>query len=230
MTHFFLPLGTLVNVLTVVCGSLIGIFFHKCIPSRIHTTVMQAIGLCTLLIGTQMALKFVNLIFLIFSLLGGAILGELLQLEDKFISVSEKIKQKCKTSAPNFTQGLLTAFLIFCIGSLTILGALEEGINNNHALLYTKATLDGFTAIALSASYGVGVLFSVIPLFIYQTTLTLLAAMLQPFFTPALINQLTAVGGVLIIGLGINLLQLKEIKVTNLLPSLIFVFILKPFL
>lgn len=225
-----LPLGTLVNVVTVTIGSLIGLIFKRHIPPRIHKTVFQAIGLCTLLIGMQMALRVENLLLLIFSLLGGAIIGEGFDLEKKFIFLCEKLKQKCNSSSPTFTQGLLTSFLIFCIGSLTILGALEEGISHNPTLLFTKATLDGFTAIALSASYGIGVLFSIIPLFIYQTSLTLLAKAIQPFFTPILINQLTAVGGILILGLGVSLLKIKEIRITNLLPSLIFVLIFKGFL
>jgi len=225
-----LPIGTLINALTVIVGSLIGLFLGKSIPPRIHQTVFQAIGLCTLFIGIQMALKVEHLLLLIFALLGGAIVGEYFRLEEKFLAGCELLKRKCNSDSPTFAQGLLTAFLIFCVGSLTILGALEEGINNNPSLLLTKATLDGFTAIALSASYGIGVLFSVLPLLIYQLGLTLLASNLKAFLTPVLVNQLTAVGGILIIGLGLNLLQIKEIRVTNLLPSLVLVVLLKYFL
>lgn len=225
-----LPIGTLTNVLTVTIGSLIGLFLQNRIPPKIQRTVFQAIGLCTLLIGIQMALKVENVLLLIFSLLGGAIVGEGLALEEKLVNLSEKLKKKINSKSSTFSQGLLTAFLIFCVGSLTILGAMEEGLRNNPTLMLTKATLDGFTSIALSASYGIGVLFSVIPLFLYQMALTLLASSLQNFFTPLLINQLTGVGGVLILGLGISLLEIKRLPITNLLPSLIFVLLLKGFL
>jgi hypothetical protein len=225
-----LPVGTLVNGLTVILGSLIGIFLKNRIPPQVQRTVFQAIGLCTLLIGIQMALKVENVLLLIFSLLGGAIVGESLNLEAKLVALSEKLKKKVNSSSSTFTQGLLTAFLIFCVGSLTILGAFDEGLRQDPTLMFTKATLDGFTSIALSASYGIGVLFSVIPLLIYQLSLTFLANSLQTYFTPLLINQLTGVGGVLILGLGISLLELKKLPITNLLPSLLFVLLLKSFL
>ena len=177
-----------------------------------------------------MALKVENLILLIFSILFGAIVGEALDLEKRLDSLAEILKKKLKSQSSSFTQGLITAFLIFCIGSLTILGALDEGIRGDHTLLLTKSTLDGFTSIALAATYGLGVMFSVIPMLIYQGTITLLAGQFQNLFTPILINQLTAVGGILILGLGLNLLEIKQIKITNMLPALLFVFVFKPLL
>jgi uncharacterized membrane protein YqgA involved in biofilm formation len=225
-----MPLGTIINVLAVILGSFLGLCLKSRIPPKIHQRVFQGIGLATLLIGLQMALKVENLILLIFSILFGAIVGEALDLEKRLDSLAEILKKKLKSQSSSFTQGLITAFLIFCIGSLTILGALDEGIRGDHTLLLAKSTLDGFTSIALAATYGLGVMFSVIPMLIYQGTITLLARQFQNLFTPILINQLTAVGGILILGLGLNLLEIKQIKITNMLPALLFVFVFKPLL
>ncbi len=225
-----MPLGTIINVLAVILGSFLGLCLKSHIPPKIHQRVFQGIGLATLLIGLQMALKVENLILLIFSILFGAIVGEALDLEKRLDSLAEILKKKLKSQSSSFTQGLITAFLIFCIGSLTILGALDEGIRGDHTLLLAKSTLDGFTSIALAATYGLGVMFSVIPMLIYQGTITLLARQFQNLFTPILINQLTAVGGILILGLGLNLLEIKQIKITNMLPALLFVFVFKPLL
>jgi len=225
-----MPLGTIINVLAVILGSFLGLCLKPRIPPKIHQRVFQGIGLVTLLIGLQMALKVENLILLIFSILFGAIVGEALNLEKRLDTLAEIIKKKIKSQNSSFTEGLITAFLIFCIGSLTILGALDEGIRGDHTLLLTKSTLDGFTSIALAATYGLGVMFSVIPMLIYQGAITLLAGQFQNFFTQVLINQLTAVGGILILGLGLNLLEIKQIKVTNMLPALLFVFAFKPLL
>ena len=225
-----MPLGTIINVLAVILGSFLGLCLKSRIPPKIHQRVFQGIGLATLLIGLQMALKVESLILLIFSILFGAIVGEALDLEKRLDSLAEILKKKLKSQSSSFTQGLITAFLIFCIGSLTILGALDEGIRGDHTLLLAKSTLDGFTSIALAATYGLGVMFSVIPMLIYQGTITLLARQFQNLFTPILINQLTAVGGILILGLGLNLLEIKQIKITNMLPALLFVFVFKSLL
>ncbi|WP_457570749.1 DUF554 domain-containing protein [Desulfovulcanus sp.] len=225
-----MPLGTIINVLAVILGSFLGLCLKSRIPPKIHQRVFQGIGLATLLIGLQMALKVENLILLIFSILFGAIVGEAIDLEKHLDNLAGLLKKKLKSQSSSFTQGLITAFLIFCIGSLTILGALDEGIRGDHTLLLTKSILDGFTSIALAATYGLGVMFSVIPMFIYQGTITLLAGQFQNLFTPILINQLTAVGGILILGLGLNLLEIKQIKITNMLPALLFVFVFKPLL
>ncbi|MBT8762861.1 DUF554 domain-containing protein [Desulfohalobiaceae bacterium Ax17] len=225
-----MPLGTIINILAVILGSLIGLCLKSHISPKIHQRVFQGIGLTTLLIGMQMALKVENLLLLIFSILLGAITGEAIDLEKHLDNLANRLKKKLGSQSSTFTQGLITAFLIFCIGSLTILGALDEGIRGDHTLLLTKSTLDGFTSIALSATYGLGVMFSVIPMLIYQGGITLLAGQFQSLFTPVLINQLTAVGGILILGLGLNLLEIKQIKITNMLPALVIVFLFKPLL
>ncbi len=219
-------IGTLVNVGAVIIGSIIGLIIHTKLPKRIITIVFQGIGLFTIFIGIKMALKTDYLLIMVFSIVIGSIIGELINIEKGINSFSEYLKRKIKISSDKFSEGLITAFLLFCLGSMTILGAIEEGLGNRPTLLLTKSLMDGFSSIALSASLGIGVIFSIIPLLIYQGGLTLFAGYLQSFLTQIMINELTAVGGILLIGLGINILEILKLRISNMLPSLIIVIIL----
>ena len=219
-------LGTLINTGTVITGCFIGLFFHKKLPKKIITIVFQGIGLFTLFLGFSMALKTEHLLLMIFSLVLGAIIGELIDIDKKLHNISELLKTKFKSKNDHFAEGLITAFLLFCMGSMTVLGAFEEGLGGKPNLLLAKSILDGFSSIALSSALGIGVLFSVIPLIIYQGGLTILAGLLENYFTTQLINELSAVGGILLIGLGISILKIKEIKIVNMLPSLLVVVVL----
>lgn len=221
-----IPTGTIINIATVLIGGTLGLLLRRSFPEKIRTIVFQGLGLCTLLIGMQMALQVKDPLILIFSILLGGILGELIQLDRKIEQLSNTFKAKLKFKDQGFTEGLVTAFLIFCIGSMTIVGALNEGISGDRSLLLTKSMLDGFTAIALASTFGVGVLFSVIPMLIFQGGLTVFASQFQELFSPILLAQLTATGGVLILGIGLNLLEIKDIKVINLLPALAVVVVL----
>jgi len=217
-----LPVGTIVNVLAVLVGGAAGLLAGNRLPERLRLVVFQGLGLCTLAIGVTMILKMHNPLVVIFSVVMGAVAGELLGLERRFEALSERLKARLKSDNELFTDGLVTAFLIFCVGSMTILGAFDEGLRGDPTLLFTKSMLDGFAAIALAATYGLGVLFSIVPLFLYQYGLTLFAGLLQHLFTAAMIAQLTATGGVLILGIGLNLLNIKRIPLTNFLPALVF--------
>ena len=223
-------LGTIVNVLAVALGSLIGLFFRKNFPESLRKILFQGLGLCTLAVGITMILKVENLITVIFSVVLGGITGELLKLQECFDGFGNWLKKRLKSDNEKFTEGLVSAFLIFCVGAMTIMGAMDEGLRGNHTLLFTKSMLDGFTSIALAATFGSGVFFSTIPLLVYQGALTLFASWAQGFFTEAIVHQLTSVGGVLVLGIGINLLEIQKIKVTNLLPSLVFIVILTNFI
>jgi uncharacterized membrane protein YqgA involved in biofilm formation len=161
------------------------------------------------------------MLIFIFALILGGILGEVIGLAEWMSSLSDQLKLFVGASDSNFTEGLITAFLLFCIGSMTIVGALEEGLSKNRSLIYVKSTLDGFTAIALTASFGIGVLFSIIPMLIFQGGITVLAVKLKPIFDQKTLDLVSAVGGILIIGISINMLQLGEITLENLLPSLL---------
>lgn len=222
-----LPVGTLVNVAAVLIGGGAGLVLNDRLPARVKSMVFQGLGLCTLAIGMSMALEMANPVAVIFSVVFGGIIGAALKLEEKFEHFGDWLKAKVKSKNEHFTDGMVTAFLIFCVGSLTILGAFDEGLRQDPTLLFTKAMLDGFASIALAATYGIGVLFSVAPMFAYQYGLTLSAGALQGFFTEPMIAQLTATGGVLILGIGVNLLDLKRIPLTNLLPALVIAVLLE---
>lgn len=218
-----LPLGTIVNALAVILGSSVGLLLRRGLPERMRGIVFQGIGICTLLIGMQLALKVENLLVLVFAVLLGGLLGEWARLEDRLKDLGERLRQRLKSSEGRFTEGLLMAFLIFCVGSMTVVGALEEGTTGNPQLLYVKSVLDGFTSIALAATYGIGVLFSVVPLLLYQIGLTLLAGAIEPLLGAAVLSQMTAVGGVLILGIALNVLEIRTVRVTNFLPALLIV-------
>lgn len=214
-------IGTLVNVAAVVAGSLIGMVLKNRLPQKITTIVFQAIGLATIFFGISMALKSNNWVILILSLVSGAIIGQVLNLDERMNRVGERLKTILKVSNIKFTEGLVTAFLLFCMGSMTVLGSLEEGMNNNADLLLAKSVMDGFSSIALAAAMGIGVMFSALPLLIYQGAITLFAGSLQEFLSTPMINEITATGGILLIGMGFNILEIKKIPVLNLLPALL---------
>jgi uncharacterized membrane protein YqgA involved in biofilm formation len=219
-------LGTFINTGAVILGSIIGLLLHKRLPKNITTIVFQGIGLFTLFLGFSMALKTSNYLILIFSIVIGSIIGQLLSIDRALDHFSNLLKTKISTDNEKFSDGFVTAFLLFCMGSMTILGAFEEGLGGRPNLLLTKSVLDGFSSIALSAGLGVGVIFSVIPLLIYQGGLTLLAGWLGQFFNDIVINEISAVGGLILVGLGINILEIKKIKVINMLPGLLVAVIL----
>jgi len=231
-------LGTFINVGAVIAGSLVGLLFHARLPKRFTTVAFQGIGLFTLFIGFTMAAKTKSLLVLVFSIVLGAITGELLDIDRLLNRFGEWLRRKLEkketrhedTKARSgdglersrFAEGLVTAFLLFCMGSMTVLGAIEEGLGGRPNLLAAKSVLDGFASLALAASLGIGVLFSVIPLLIYQGGLTLLAGSLHAVLSNAVVNEVSAAGGLILIGLGITILEIKQLKVLNMLPALVF--------
>lgn len=222
-------LGTLINAAAVILGSLIGLAIHARLPERLTRIAFQGIGLFTVFLGFTMAAKTSNFLVMIFSIVPGSIIGELIGIEKHMDRLAGRIKQKIRSENKSFSEGFITAFLLFCMGSMTILGAIEEGLGGRPDLLIAKSVLDGFSSIALAASLGAGVIFSVLPLLVYQGGITLFASSLQQFFTSALINELSAVGGLLLIGLGINILEIKRLSILNMLPSLVIAVILAYF-
>jgi uncharacterized membrane protein YqgA involved in biofilm formation len=222
------PKATIVNILTVTTGSLLGLWLNQLFSENFQEILFQAVGLGTLLIGIRMALKLPDgyILIFIFSLIIGGLWGEWADLSSKITGLSDSLKIWLGNEDRQFSEGLITAFLLFCVGSMTIVGALEEGMNKNRELLYTKSILDGFSSIALTAAYGIGVWFSVIPMLIFQGGLTLLASALKKYFSPKVIDSLSALGGILIIGISIMLLKLGDIRLHNLLPALLVMHIL----
>jgi uncharacterized membrane protein YqgA involved in biofilm formation len=219
-------IGTLVNVATVVTGSLIGLLFKSRLPERYVKIFFQVIGLFTLYLGISMALKSTHILQMVFSLILGAVIGEALHLDRGIEKLAGRVKKRFKNKNERFTDGLLTAFLLYCVGSLTILGALREGMTGDAHLLFVKSLMDGVSSVALASGLGVGVLFSAVPLLIFQGGITLLAMWLGDFFPAVMITELSAVGGVLLLGLGIDILGVKKIKVINMLPALVVIIVL----
>lgn len=215
---------------TVLIGSTIGLLIRSKLPERYVQVIFQVFGLFTMFLGVKMALVTQNIMVMIFSLLIGTILGEWWNIEKGMGIFAEFLKKKIKSKDENFAEGFITAFLIFCMGSLTVLGAIEEGLGGKPNLLLTKSLMDGFSSMALASALGPGVLFSVIPLFLFQGGLTLGASSVSELLTDPIIAELSAVGGILLIGLGINLLEIKKIRVMNMLPALIIVVILARYL
>jgi uncharacterized membrane protein YqgA involved in biofilm formation len=215
-------LGTILNIITVVAGTAIGLLLKSRLPEKLIRTIFQAIGLFTLVIGFMMALKVQSILIVFFSLIIGAIVGEVIDLDILVEKVGFKLKKKVKLGGEQFSEGVLTAFLMFCMGSMTILGAFNEGIKNDSTLLITKSIMDGLSSIALASALGIGVGFSAIPILIYQGGLTLFASFLGNFMSESMLTELTATGGIILVGLGINILEIKKIRVFNLLPSLVF--------
>ena len=178
-------IGTLINAGAIVLGSAIGMMIKTKLPQKLVTILFQALGLFTILLGVKMALEMQEFLLVIGSLVVGSIIGELLGLEKSLEKFSFWIKVKMKSKDEKFSDGLITAFLLYCMGSLTILGAIEEGMNGNADLLLMKSMMDGFSSIALASAMGIGVGFSAIPLLIYQGGLTLFAGSLGSFFSEA---------------------------------------------
>ncbi len=222
--------GTFVNVATVIVGSLIGLALQRSLPERIRQIVFQAIGLFTVVYGVTMALQLAKdvkyVLALVFSLLLGGVLGEWADLQGRLERLGDWLKQRIAGSGDRFTEGLVTAFLIYCIGPMTLIGSLDSGLRGDNALLLTKATLDGFMSIALASTYGIGVAVSVVPLFIFQAGISLLGMTARHGVSEIMISQLSATGGVLILGLGLNLLDVAKLRITNLLPALALIAIL----
>ncbi|WP_339217665.1 DUF554 domain-containing protein [Ornithinibacillus sp. FSL M8-0202] len=220
--------GTLVNGALIVIGNLLGLVFTK-IPERYKETVMHGIGLAVILIGMQMAFSTEVIIVVLLSLLSGAIIGELLRVEDKLNQFGNWIGSKFRTKSDktSVSQGFVTASLIFIVGAMAIIGALDSGIRGDHEVLITKGILDGFVALVLTSTLGIGVVLSVVPVVVYQGAIALLATQIErwvpDYFLNGLIVELTAVGGLLIVAIGLNMLKVVQIRVGNLLPSIITV-------
>lgn len=206
---------------TVAAGSSLGMLLNAKIPESLTRMVFQVLGLFTMFMGIQMSLKTGNGLILVLSLLSGSLIGYALQLEKRSESLINRFNRKEGESGRRFTEGLLTAFMMFCVGSMTLLGCLEEGISGKRDLLITKSIMDFFSSTALASAFGKGVLFSVIPLFVYQGSLTLGASLISPLINEAMTSEMTAAGGIMLLALGFNILEVKKLQVINMLPALV---------
>ncbi|MFS0865538.1 DUF554 domain-containing protein [Fredinandcohnia sp. 179-A 10B2 NHS] len=224
-------LGTIVNGICIIAGTFIGKLLHR-IPENIKSTVMQGIGLAVSLLGIQMGLKSEQFLIVIFSLVFGAILGEWWGLDDKLNALGIWIEKKVGSSSSEGTlaKGFVTATLIFVIGAMAIIGALDSGLRQDHHVLYTKSIIDGFTSLILATTLGIGVLFSAIPVMIYQGSIALFATQIEKWVPSSLMDsfivEMTGTGGLMILAIGLNLLGITKIRVANLLPGILITAIL----
>ncbi|MBC3887745.1 DUF554 family protein [Acetobacterium paludosum] len=214
-------LGTIINAAAIVFCSLIGLLLKEALPQRLCETITQGLGLGVVIIGTTMALKTENITLMLVSLLLGAIVGELIDIEKQLKRIGDTLESKMRKSNNNVSIGFVSASLLFCTGSMAIMGSLENGITGTYSILLSKSLLDGIFAMILSSTMGIGVLLSAIPVFLYQGSISLLANSIKPFLSTEMITEMNAVGGILIMAIGINMLKIKEFKVGNLLPSII---------
>jgi hypothetical protein len=214
--------GTLVNTGAVVAGSLLGVMIGKRLPDRVKTIVMQALGLSVVLIGLQMALSGTRPLLVIGSLLLGAVTGELMDVEGRIAAVGEWLKRRFRSESSTFVQGFVTASVLYCTGAMVIVGSIRDGTVGDPSILYVKSLLDGVASIAFASSLGSGVAFSALSVFLVQGSITLLASKLAFLQGPGVIEAVTATGGLLILGIGINILEIKQIRVGNLVPALVY--------
>ena len=216
--------GVLVNVLTVLIGSTVGLLLKKQIPEKLTTAVMTAIGLCTVAIGVTGVIKGQNQLVMIISLVLGTIVGTLIDIDGKLTRIGDKLqKKKGENEKSTFSQGFVTASLLFCVGAMTIVGSMNAGISGDNQMLYTKSVLDLISSTMLGASLGIGVLCSSVFVLAFQGGLVALSMALGSFLNDFAVAELICAGSVMIIALGLNLIGITKIKVANLLPGLVLV-------
>ncbi|MBN2544550.1 MAG: DUF554 domain-containing protein [Spirochaetes bacterium] len=213
-------LGTIVNFSAIIIGSVIGLLFNKIIPERFRITIVQGLGLSVIMVGIINGLKSDSLLLIIISIVLGSYIGELLRIEENLEKLGQWLENKFSKDNSNFIKSFVTSSLIFCVGSMAIVGSLESGLTQDHKTLYVKSLLDGIASIIFASSLGIGVIFSSVIVLIYQGTITITASLLKPYLTDIVINQMTSIGGIIIIGIGINILEIKKIKVGNMIPSI----------
>ena len=217
-------LGVIVNVITVIIGSTIGLLFKKVIPEKVSNAAMVGLGVCTLYIGISGSLCGENVLILIASIVLGVIVGTLLNIDGAINKLAKKVEAKFQkeNSKVSIADGIITATLLFCVGSMTVTGSIQAGLTGDNSLLITKAMLDLVSSMMLASSLGIGVLLSSVAVFVIQGGLVLLAGLISPFMSAAAINEMTCAGSILIIMIGTNLMGITKIKVADFLPSIIF--------
>ena len=212
--------GTIVNVAAIIVGSLLGLLVKGNIPKKVGDTVIQGLGLCVLLIGITGAIKVNNLMLVIISMLIGAAIGETIDIDKLLNKLGEKAESKFKGKGGCVSEGFVTSSLLFCVGAMAIVGALDSGLRGDYKILFAKSILDFVFSVITASTLGIGVMLSAISVFIYQGTITLLAVVLKGFLIQSVITDMTAVGSLLIIGISLNILGATKIKVANFLPAM----------
>ena len=222
-------IGTIIITLTVIGGSTIGLIVNKGIPERIGDQMMKALGLCTIFIGVQGAFKGENTLIMIISMVVGVVIGEGIDIDRRVNAGVRRLETrfiKKKEGQHSISEGLITSSLLFCIGSMTIVGCLNAGLLNDNTMLYTKSTLDFCSSMIFASTLGIGVLLAAVVVLVYQGGLTLLAGLAAPLLTTTVINEMTCVGSLIIIATGLNLIGVAKIKLMNYIPAMFMPIIL----
>lgn len=211
--------GTLVNTAGIVCGSIVGLLLKKSVPEKYQQTVMHGLALSVGLIGLQMALKTQNILIVILSIVIGGLIGEWMDIDRCLTRVGEWLTMRMGNKYGSVGEGFITGSLVFCVGAMAIVGSIQDGLTGDASTLYAKAMLDTVGSVVFASGMGIGVALSGITVLLYQGMVTLLASSLSSFISDGMIREMTAVGGLLIIGISLLILQIKTIKVANLLPA-----------
>ena len=224
-------IGTLINCAAIILGSAVGLLLRKGMKKKLADTVMQGVGLCVLLIGLSGALETQNTLLVIISMVVGGVVGAWIDIDDKMNRLGAFAQRKLTRDGDEnntFAKGFVTASLIFCVGAMAVVGSLESGIQGDHSTLIAKSMLDGITSMILASTLGIGVMLSAVPILLYQGGIALLGTVIAPFLSTEVITEMSAVGGLLITGIGINMTLEKDLKVANLLPAILVPFLYYP--
>jgi len=214
--------GTLVNILAICAGCLVGRAIGKYLNETVRRTLMAGLGLAVLLIGMQMALKSQQIMIVIGSLIGGGVVGEICGIERRLENIGMSLQRRFSGSG-TLAQAFVTASLIYCVGAMAIMGSIQDGLGGTPNILYAKSALDGIASVALSSTLGIGVIFSIIPLALYQGAITLFAGFAKVILTEPVVLEMNAVGGLLITAISLDLLGVRKLPVGNLLPGIFLV-------
>ncbi len=221
-----IPLGSLINAACVTAGGAIGMLLGNRLSEQMRLMVFQGLGLCILALGCGMTLKTTNPLYMVGSILAGSIIGEVINVEGGFNRIGEALRRSLRSKNARFTEGFVTAALIVTVGAMGIVGSIEEGLGTGRIVLLTKSMLDFFICIAFGAVLGSGVLFASIPMLIYQALITVFASSVEPYVSDVMRAEISAAGGIMVMGIGVNMLEIKKIRISNMLPSLLIAVIL----
>jgi len=214
-------LGTIVNVGAIIFGGIIGLLLKGGLPDRFRNSLMQALALSLMIIGIMGAIKTSDSILVLICLVVGTIIGEAINIDKRLEMFGDKVKNRfSKDGDSKFAEGFITGSLVYCVGAMAIVGTINSVMQGDNSILYTKAVLDSILALLFTSIYGVSTIFGAITVLVYQGALLILAGVIAPFLSAAAITEMGAVGGVLILGVGLNVMEIKHIKVANMLPAI----------
>lgn len=216
-------LGTLINAGAIILAGLLGLFLRRGIPERMNRSLQDALGILIIVLGVQYGLKAENYAVIGVCLALGAIFGEWRDWDGRLDAAGNRLQQRFGNGNSSFAKGFVSATLLFCVGAMAVVGSLEDGLHGNYHILLIKSILDAIFSILFTASMGIGVIFSAIPVLLYQGSISLAAGVIEPHLTDPMLNNITSLGGILITGLGLNILGVTRIRVANLLPGILFV-------